>query len=418
MAFQTLLAKKVRSILTMLGTVIGVTAVIALVSVTAAQNEANRNVWMTLSKNLVTVNFNSYEWQGGRPNSEIARELSQYLNEDLRSLASGLTPSAQMWNQITWQGKTLDLNNFYFGSEQFSLVNQYDIESGRDLSYMDIQRNTRVAVIGSLLRDTMFNYKDPIGETIYVKNEPYTIVGVYRATEKKPDYYSDEEFQRWGRDNMIVLPYTQARTLNPGMEMNNYMIKGNDTEACLLLVELITDFLGTMITRFDWNSWDWSSGRNPDTSGTNGDFWVYTATEYIEEQEQAEQSQANTMVMIAAISLLVGGIGIMNIMLVTVTERTREIGVRKAIGAPRRNIITQFLIEAAVLSGSGGVLGVVIGFAVTLYWGKIQFNIIASPDLGVTALAFGVSVAMGIVFGIYPAIKAAFLQPVDALRTE
>jgi putative ABC transport system permease protein len=108
----------------------------------------------------------------------------------------------------------------------------------------------------------------------------------------------------------------------------------------------------------------------------------------------------------------------MNIMLVTVTERTREIGVRKAIGAPRRTIVTQFLIEAAVLSGSGGLMGVIFGFIVTLYWGMMQYSILARPDLPITFVAFAGSLAMGIIFGIYPAIKAASLQPVDALRTE
>lgn len=409
MAFQTLLAKKVRSILTMLGTVIGVTAVIALVSVTAAQNEANRSVWEKMSKNLVSMYFYSYEWQGGRPNSEIAREMTDYLNNDLANFAVGMTPVASDWGKsLRWNGKQLEPNSFYYGSEQFSLCQEYEIESGRDISYLDIERINKVVVIGSAFRDTLFNYHDPIGETVYINNEPFTVVGVYKQSEKKPEYYTDEEFQRWSRDNMIVVPYTVTRIINPTMQMNDYQIKAKDSDSAVLLVELIQEFLGTMIENEDWEK---------NIRGT-GYYYVYTNTEYIEEQEQAEQSQANTMMMIAAISLLVGGIGIMNIMLVTVTERTREIGVRKAIGAPRRSIITQFLIEAAVLSGSGGIIGVVLGFAVTLYWGKIQFDIIASPDLGVTALAFGVSVAMGIVFGLYPAVKAASLQPVDALRTD
>ncbi|MDR0294391.1 MAG: ABC transporter permease [Oscillospiraceae bacterium] len=418
MAFQTLLAKKGRTFLTMLGTAIGVTAVIALVSVTKAQNAANMDLWRKLSENMVQVYFYSYEYMAGAtPNSVIARELNAYINNDLADLTEGITPSASEWRaSASWSDRDMEVRQIYYGSEQFSYVQQYELDSGRDLTYMDIERGNQVVVIGSMVRDRLFSYRDPLGETVYIKNIPFTIVGVYRERMKKPDYYSDEDFLMYSEDNMMVVPYTASRYINPEMTINEYMIKVFDPNAAREVVELLNDFLGTMITQMDWNNYDGMGFI--DWNSFNGSYNVWSNFQWYDDMDAAEQQQTRFLTLIAAISLFVGGIGIMNIMLVTVTERTREIGVRKAIGAPRRTIVTQFLIEAAILSGAGGLLGVIAGFTVTLYWGKMQYDLIAQPDLPITFVAFSGSLAMGIIFGIYPAIKAASLQPVDALRTE
>jgi putative ABC transport system permease protein len=421
MAFQTLLSKKGRSFLTMLGTTIGVTAVIALVSVTRAQNAANIDLWRKLSEGMVYVYFYSYEWMAGAtPNTVIAKELSDYINSDLAEKADGISPRFSMWGtSVRWAGRDMEVRELFFGSEQFSFVQQFELDYGRDLTIMDIDRGNQVAVIGSMVRERLFSFRDPVGEIIYVNNVPFEIVGVYRQRESRPDYYTEEEFQRWSMDNMVVLPHTALRHINRDQAINEYMIKVEDPDAALEVVDLLNDFLGTMINRIDWDNFDWSTaGGYVDMTNITGDFRAYTNFQWYEDMDAAEEAQTRFLTLIAAISLFVGGIGIMNIMLVTVTERTREIGVRKAIGAPRRTIVTQFLIEAAVLSGSGGLLGVIIGFIVTLYWGMMQYNILAQPDLPITIIAFAGSLAMGIVFGIYPAIKAASLQPVDALRTE
>ncbi|MCL2004041.1 MAG: ABC transporter permease [Oscillospiraceae bacterium] len=418
MAFQTLLSKKGRSFLTMLGTTIGVTAVIALVSVTKAQNAANIDLWRKLSDGMVEVYFYSYEWMAGAtPNTVIARELSAYINSDLADKAEGISPRASEWDaSVRWGRVDMDVREVYYGSEQFSFVQQFELDYGRDLTAMDIERGNQVAVIGSMVRDRLFTFNDPVGEIIYIKNMPFEIVGVYRQRQSKPDYYTEEEFLRWSMDNMIVIPVSASRYINRELAVNQYMIKVADPDIALEVVDLLNDFLATLIDRepqgmdIDWNAVDWSK--------ITGNYYVQTNFQWYEDMDAAEEAQTRFLTLIAAISLFVGGIGIMNIMLVTVTERTREIGVRKAIGAPRRTIVTQFLIEAAVLSGSGGLLGVILGFIVTLYWGMMQYDIFAQPDLPITFVAFAGSLAMGIIFGIYPAIKAASLQPVDALRTE
>lgn len=395
MAFSTLMAKKMRSFLTMLGTIIGVTAVISLVSVTAAQNKANRDLWMDMSKNL--INVYCYSWEMDM--TEISRQISDFINQDLQDLTIGMTPILSDWEKkVKWGSKDMTVQRFYYGSEQFTTCMSFPIVKGRDLSYMDIEHATNVVILGSYVAEMIFNYQDPIGQTVYISGVPFTVIGVF---QKIDTYEYNEDQIQWTQDNMALVPYTAARSLNPSLlrQSPEFYIKAIDAFATRDVVELINDFLANLI-------------------GEKGYYNAYTSTDYIEEIEEAESQQTMTMGIIAAISLLVGGIGIMNIMLVTVTERTREIGIRKAIGAPRRSIVMQFLIEASVLSSIGGVLGVIIGFAVTLYWGKIQYNVIASPDLLITGIAFGVSVLMGIVFGIYPAAKAARLQPVDALRTD
>ena len=181
------------------------------------------------------------------------------------------------------------------------------------------------------------------------------------------------------------------------------MVKARSREAVTEAITRLDGFLKGLIG-------DQQSGNS------FGSYSVYSAEQGQEQMEEATKKQQNFLGGIAAISLLVGGIGIMNIMLVTVTERTREIGIRKAIGAERRSIITQFLIEACMICGIGGILGILAGYIGTLIVGKLSFNMILWPSVGVTVGAFFISVALGIIFGLYPAIKASGLQPVEALR--
>jgi putative ABC transport system permease protein len=422
MAFQTLLAKKGRSVLTMLGTVIGVTSVIALVSVTKAQNAANVDLWRKLSENVVTVYFDSYsEWMSSAtPDAVIARELMTYLNEDLNSMMEGVTPIANEYETtVKWGEREVIARPLYYGNDQFAVSQGFEIERGRDISYMDVERANPVVVIGHLVAQQLFAFQDPIGEELYIKGIPFTIIGVFRQRETPAQYGDEQYYYEYSEDNMILVPHTTTRHINPSLVINQYIIKVIDPDVAFELVDLVKDFLSTMIVYPDYQNMSQAEiDHFYQTNEITGYYDVYAQFQYLEDMTAAEDAQTRTLSLIAAISLVVGGIGIMNIMLVTVTERTREIGVRKAIGAPRRTIVTQFLIEATVLSGSGGVLGVLVGFAVTVYWGKIQYDIIAAPDLMITAVAFGGSLLMGVLFGIYPAFKAASLQPVDALRTE
>ena len=279
-----------------------------------------------------------------------------------------------------------------FGSDQYSVCNNFKIAAGRDLSKIDIRNYNQVCVLGARAAQNFFNYADPVGQVMQVNGIPFTVVGVYG--EKDPD-------SAWSMDNIIVFPYTTSRILSPGMEMSQFVVKAASNKAAVEATSRISGFL-TGLTSNGQSGWGYAQSNNQ---------W---------QQSQNEYTTMLSMVLggIAAISLLVGGIGIMNIMLVTVTERTREIGIRRAIGAERSSIVTQFLIEAAMICGMGGIIGIAIGTVGTRIAGKLLIRIDIWPSIGITLGAFLLSVALGILFGIYPAAKASKLQPVEALRAE
>jgi putative ABC transport system permease protein len=385
MSIDAITGKKGRSFLTMLGMIIGVAAVIVLVSLTRAQNEQNMEWIRSMGTNIVNVGI----WSWGNP--KIAEELEEFVYTELSELSLGVTPEMSLWGtRVLYQSKTMNDVRVTFGSADFSICKNMTIAAGRDLSYMDIQRNTRVAVLGSRVKNELFNYMNPVGETITINGERYTVIGVYK-----------EKFgsQQWTNDDMLVLPHTQTRTLQRQARTDQFSIKAKDAESTREVIKRLREFLAT---RFD-NEWDYN---------------VYSTDEWSDQLDEMNRSNLIMLGSIAAISLVVGGIGIMNIMLVTVKERTREIGVRKAIGAPRRSIITQFLIEASVLSLIGGILGVLAGFLITLFWGKITYDLTVIPTGDLIAIALAFSVSLGVGFGLYPAVKASALQPVVALRNE
>ena len=211
-------------------------------------------------------------------------------------------------------------------------------------------------------------------------------------------------------DNIIVIPHTFNRTMNNNYDMNEYVIKARDAQSTVKAMTLLTAYLNGMFP------------KDADGNRMNGNYDLGSDNSAAENQQKASMMQSLVMGAIAGISLLVGGIGIMNIMLVTVTERTREIGIRKAIGAERSSIITQFLIEAAVICSIGGLMGIAIGYVGTMIAGKLMSDVfegvILMPEPYVAAGAFLFSVVLGIIFGMYPAIKASGLQPVVALRAD
>ena len=197
-----------------------------------------------------------------------------------------------------------------------------------------------------------------------------------------------------------MLPYTMTRYYNNNEAIDQYYVKARSSGDIKKVVTSLNSFLSGIINQ------------------NTGSYQVYNPGEYQENQQKQEDMDNQFIAGIAAISLLVGGIGIMNIMLVTVTERTREIGIRKAIGAERRSIIIQFLIEAAMICGIGGLFGIAAGYIITMVLTKAQFGLVIMPSGGITVAAFGISVALGIIFGLWPAIKASRLQPVEALRAD
>ena len=391
-AIKSITAKKARSALTMLGVIIGLAAVIILVSYAEGQNQQMRAYYESLGSNV--ININAYSWDS----KGIADDLYDYCME-LDEYIVGFTPVVQMYNQtvIKYGAKTLDNHNssweespqVVMGNQDFALCNNFTIAKGRDIAYLDVERYNQVCVLGSKIAELLFNYIDPVGRDITINGVPFEVIGVYE--EKDPDNMT-------GMDRYVVLPYTANRVLNKSNQMDTFVAKAKDAQSTKMGVALLQGYLDSLLGQ--------------------GTGYVGTPNQWQEEGNEQIKMQQRFLGGIAAISLAVGGIGIMNIMLVTVTERTREIGIRKAIGAERKSIIAQFLIEACMICGIGGLFGIAVGYIGTLIVGKASFDLILLPSPGITVGAFLISVALGIGFGLYPAIKASGLQPVDALRAE
>ena len=417
MAAKSISANKGRSALTMLGVIIGLAAVIILVSYAQGQNMALRAYYESMGTNTISVYAYSY-----RGNVDVSSALYDYCLQ-LDDLVLGVSPTGNVYSDpvIKFESKTIarqwqsmgggammstgEYPSIVLGNDKYGLCNDYKIAKGRDLSYLDIEKENQVCVLGSAVADELFGFADPVDKTITINGTPFLVVGVYESKSAGVNVGSSEENQ-WiqetinRQDYMILLPSTMTRIFNNNQPIEQYIIKAKDAESLKEVSTLVNGFLAGFI------------------SSDNGYYYIDNPTSYQNEQAEADKLQQRFLGGIAAISLLVGGIGIMNIMLVTVTERTREIGIRKAIGAERKSIIVQFLIEAAMICGIGGIFGILVGYVGTLIVGKMNFDIILIPSAGVTVGAFAISVALGIIFGLYPAVKASGLQPVEALRAD
>ena len=392
MAFKSIRSNRVRSLLTMLGIIIGVAAVIIMVSVVRGSNQQLRAYYERLGNNRITVS--AQQW-GGR---DISQTLYDYCLS-LGPLVLGVTPDATTEGPIIYRDKnTEDMENgsptIKLGSAQFSLCNNFQIEKGRDLCQMDVQSGQQVVVLGERAARYLFNYQNPVGKTVLLHGHPFEVLGVYRA--KDPD-------SEYSMDNMAVVPYTLNRLLNRQSTLDAFTVRAASSAATAEVSSRVSGFLKGQI----------------DTE--RGFFSVYSENQDAKASDDQNRMMSMVLGGIASISLLVGGIGIMNIMLVTVTERTREIGIRKAIGAERKSIIAQFLIEAAMICSIGGLIGIAIGYVGTMVAGKLLLSTttdVLLPSPIITLGAFLFSVALGVIFGMYPAVKASGLQPVVALRAE
>ena len=391
MAVKSIWGKKARSVLTMLGIIIGVAAVVIMVSIVQGSNKQMQEYYESMGTNKIEVYAS--QWNG----NDISDELYDYCLS-LSDLVMGVTPQGYYWAQNGIKYGTTTTNNMeygspqvYLGSDQYAVCNNFTLEKGRDISYLDVQNYNQVIVLGSRVAEFLFPYRDPIGETVNLDGHKFEVIGVYAA--KDPD-------SAWSMDNMAVVPYSLNRLLNKSTSFDSFIVKAVSKDATTKAITMLDSFLSGLI---DSNS---------------GYYSVYSQNEWMESDQSYTDMLSLVVGGIAGISLLVGGIGIMNIMLVTVTERTREIGIRMAIGASRASIILQFLIEAAVICAVGGILGLAVSVLGTLVAGKLIMDMVLTPGVGMTIGAVGFSVVLGIVFGLYPAIKASSMQPVEALRAD
>ena len=388
MAFESIADKKIRSLLTMLGIIIGVGAVLILVSVVQGYNADLTAYYEKQGVNKVNVTLLNFD----RTNTtDQSGEFMDWVNGNLSDYITGVTPSSSTSGTLRFETNLNETAVIYFGNEQWSACNNYTLDEGRDLLELDMDRRSQVCVIGSYLADTLFGFQDPIGQTLSVNGTPLTVVGVF---------YQKDGGAEESMDDAVVVPYTLNRQMLDTDVVSQFTVK----------VTSSTD-MATVMNQVE--SW---CVENVDTN--TGEYTVENGNDAMQAAEDETASLQVVLGGVAAIALLVGGIGIMNIMLVTVTERTREIGIKKAIGAQRKVIISQFLVESTVLSGCGGVIGILIGYAGSLIAGKLIYDLILMPALWMALAAFAFSLAIGVGFGLYPAVKASGLQPVDALRAE
>lgn len=388
MALDSILEKKGRSFLTMLGIIIGVTSVLVLVALVSGYNADITAYYEKLGVNKVTAQLT---WYDNSRAPDVFTGLYDYAKENLTDQVEGVSPSLSTTLPIKYRTNTLDSSTIYLGSDQFSTCNNYVLEEGRDINALDVTARNNICVLGSYVAESLFQYANPINQTVYLAGTPFTVVGIF---------YQKDGGAEASMDDAVAIPYTLNRSLLGSSQVDSITVKINKSDQVDAVISKLERYLDEEI----------DSGVGTYTL-ENGNSAMTAST---------DETTSMSVVLggVAGIALLVGGIGIMNIMLVTVTERTREIGIKKSIGAPRQEIVTQFLVEAAILSALGGLVGIALGYLLSMILGKAMYDLILFPNLLVALGAFVFSVIIGIVFGIYPAAKASNLQPVEALRAD
>ena len=393
-ALRALLRNTMRSILTALGIIIGVGAVIAMVSIgNGAKAQVEAQV-ASLGQNVITVfsgSMSSGGMRGGWGSAPtLTVEDAEAIEREVTGIV-GVSPEVRDRNQVLANG--LNWNTSVNGeSPDYPEIRSWKIASGSMFSEQDVRSVAKVCVIGKTVADQLFANSDPVGQTLRIRNIPFKILGVLDA----------KGFNLFGQDqdDAVLVPYSSHRKrLSRRTNISSILIQAASADVIDKVQKDITEVLTQR-----------RKGREPD-------FTVRNQVELAQTATATTQTMTLLLAAIASVSLLVGGIGIMNIMLVSVTERTREIGIRLAIGAHGSDVLMQFLIEATILSSLGGVIGILLGIGSS----QLVSHLNGWPVLVSTAsvvIAFVFSAAVGMFFGFYPARKAAQLDPIDALRYE
>lgn len=387
MALSSIVNNKMRSFLTMLGIIIGIAAVIILVSVMNGLTGEVTSTFQEMGTTTITVSIRSR----GTTKKVEPQEMFDWVDSNPQLLTNA-SPSVTMSGTLkTSESGDDSITSSCTGvSESYRDIKDLKLSFGRFLQYIDCERELKTCVIGTYQALYFFNSASAaLDKELKINGVPYKIVGVLEQTEDSTQSSADD---------IVYIPYTTASKSNGSDTISSYIVSALSEDVVTAAVASLKILLQEKI----------------------GDSDYYTVTSMlsmIDNMSSMMDSMGTVLIAIAAISLLVGGIGIMNIMLVSVTERTREIGIRKSLGAKHKHIMMQFVIEAGTVSCMGGVFGIILGCVVALVAGKV-LDMAVEPSLGAIAVAFFVSVGIGVAFGFLPARKAAQLNPIDALKFE
>lgn len=412
-ALQSVFAHKLRSFLTMLGIIIGIASIITIISSIKGTNEQIKENLIGAGNNVVTVQLYQNEMQYDMMYNQNPTGVS-VIEEDAREELCKLDGVREVsfyrsreyaenvyYLNIAFNGNVYGIDRNYFS------VNDYSIWQGRNFTEHDFENVRKVAILDETAAKTLFGSEDPVGKTIEIAREPFTVVGVaVRGSAFQPVINSVEDYMMYAEtgQGVVFLPESVWPIVYRFDEPQNVAVRAESTDDITTAGKSVADYL--------------SANQIAEETAKNG--FSYRNDDLLKRAEQLQEMSESTnsqLIWIAGISLLVGGIGVMNIMLVSVTERTHEIGLKKAIGAKRRRILSQFLTEAAVLTGIGGLLGVLGGIGLS----KLISHFMDTPSAVSVPAIIGAavfSILIGLIFGIVPAVKASKLNPIEALRRE
>jgi putative ABC transport system permease protein len=396
-AVRALRRNTLRTLLTMLGIIIGVGAVIAMVAIgngAKAQMEARV---ASLGQNVIQV-FSGSSSRGGfrggfGSSGTLTKEDYDAIRAELTGI-NGASPEVRNYAQLAFGNQNINSPVMGVGSEYVD-IRAWPVETGANFTETDVRNANKVALIGKTTANALFGDTDPVGQIVRIRSAPFTIVGLLAA--KGTSMFGSDQ------DDVVLVPYTSAmRRLSGDTTFRSIMIQAAQADGLADVQQQVTELLRQ---------------RHRTGGEREDDFIVRTQQEIADFATDSARIMTYLLAAVAGVSLLVGGIGIMNIMLVSVTERTREIGIRMAVGARSRDILLQFLIEAVTLSLVGGLIGIAFGVGgARVVSANLGWSTLVSPDSIILAFAF--SAAIGVFFGFYPARKAAQLDPIDALRYE
>ncbi len=397
MAFKAIGGNKARSLLTMLGVIIGVMSVTVLIAIGQGTTASVTESISAMGTNLLTVSIRTRSTgfgfggrnarsSGSSSKGTVILKLPEILALEEEESIAHVSPVVT--GSLTVKAGSVNTEASITGvlPAYAEIINQ-GVQSGRYIRSADVDNRSAVCVIGTELAEELFGNTDVVGNTVHVNGRKFKIVGVLKSKGTS---------MTGSADSSLVLPFTLAQRMLESTTISSIYLSAVDSKSVAKAQEAVERFL-------------YKKYQSEST------YSVMNQTQMLETASETSNTLSLMLGGVAGISLLVGGIGIMNIMLVSVTERTREIGIRKAIGAKRRNILLQFLIESVVISGMGGVLGLLLGYGL-MYVLEAYMGMTLTASPVVAQLAIGFSMAVGVIFGLYPANKASKLRPIDALH--